>query len=135
VKPVHELAVAQALIEQVEIVARDENAAQVQVIHVGIGPLSGVEAQLLEQAFYIAAADSIAAAAGLVIKHLPVRVSCRHCGSITDALPGRLVCGNCGDWHTTLVSGDELQLTRVELTRGGDDSMEPAARAAGDGIG
>jgi len=132
---VHELAVAQALIEQVGIVARQENADQILVIHVGIGPLSGVEAQLLEQAFPLAAAGSIAAAAGLVVEQLPVRVRCRQCGRVSDVLPGRLVCGNCGDWHTTLVSGDELQLTRVELTRRGDGTTGAApARAANDGV-
>lgn len=131
----HELAVAQALIEQVGIVARQENADQILVIHVGIGPLSGVEAQLLEQAFPLAAAGSIAAAAGLVVEQLPVRVRCRQCGRVSDVLPGRLVCGNCGDWHTTLVSGDELQLTRVELTRRGDGINGTApARAANDGV-
>ena len=113
----HELAVAQALIEQVGIVARQENADQILVIHVGIGPLSGVEAQLLEQAFPLAAAGSIAAAAGLVVEQLPVRVRCRQCGRVSDVLPGRLVCGNCGDWHTQLVSGDEMLLSQVELVR------------------
>jgi hydrogenase nickel incorporation protein HypA/HybF len=136
VKPVHELAVAQALIEQVGIVARNENASRVEVIHVGIGPLSGVEAHLLEQAYPIAAAHSIAATARLVIEQLPVRVNCRQCGSVTEAPANRLVCGSCGDWRTTLIAGDELQLTSVELTREADDRTgSTAARAAGEAIG
>ena len=113
----HELSVCQALIDQVEIVARQEDAVQVMVIHMGVGPLSGVEPQLLVQAFYIARAGSIASDAELLIENLPLRVSCQQCGQITDALPARLLCGNCGDWHTKLVSGDELQLTHVELIR------------------
>ena len=27
----------------------------------------------------------------------------------------RLICGACGDWHTQLLSGDELILESVEL--------------------
>jgi len=38
----HELAVCQALMEQVENIAFEEQAAQVMAIHLGIGPLSGV---------------------------------------------------------------------------------------------
>ena len=41
----HELSVCQALIGQVEVIAEEENAAQVVTIHLGIGPLSGVEPQ------------------------------------------------------------------------------------------
>jgi len=96
---VHELAVCQALIEQVEQVALEEHAEQVLSIHLGIGPLSGVEPRLLEQAFFIARAGGVAAKAELVIESLPVRVSCDECGKTTDALPARLLCGACAVWR------------------------------------
>jgi hydrogenase nickel incorporation protein HypA/HybF len=114
---VHELSICQALIEQVEAVARKEGALQVVQVRIGIGPLSGVEPQLLQQAFQLARADSIAATASLLIDHLPVRVSCSECGQETEAQVANLACGNCGDWHTRLVSGDEMLLTQVELVR------------------
>jgi hydrogenase nickel incorporation protein HypA/HybF len=120
----HELAVCQALMEQVETIALEEQAVHVTAIHLGIGPLSGVEPRLLEQAFSIARAGSIAADAQLFIESRPVRVTCELCGQATDALPNRLVCGNCGDWHTTLVSGDEMILERVELA--GKATNEPS---------
>ena len=129
VKPMHELAVCQALIEQVEAIARERLAQRVDAISVSIGPLSGVEPRLLEQAFPVASAGTVAEGAELHIECLPVRVSCRQCGSISDALPSRLLCGHCGDWHTTLVSGDELLLTRVELARA---TPEPPGAAAGE---
>jgi len=114
---VHELSICQALIEQVEAVAREQNAVQVVQVRVGIGPLSGVEPQLLEQAFQLARAGSIAASASLLIDHLPLRVSCRRCGQETEVEVSNLACGNCGDWQTQLVSGDELLLSQVELVR------------------
>lgn len=113
----HELAVCQALIDQVEEIALRERADQVLSIHLGIGPLSGVEPRLLEQAFSIARAGGVAASAELLIDNLPVQVSCDQCGQTTDALPARLLCGACGNWRTRLVSGDELQLLHVELVR------------------
>ena len=114
---VHELAICQALMEQVESIATEEHADQIVAIHLGIGPLSGVEPQLLEQAFSIARAGSVAAEAELLIESMPVRVSCEQCGETTDALPARLLCGACGHWRTRLVSGDELQVQQVELIR------------------
>jgi hydrogenase nickel incorporation protein HypA/HybF len=113
----HELAVCQALMEQVERIALEQRADQVVAIHLGIGPLSGVEPGLLEQAFTIARAGTVADRAELRIDRMAIRVSCKQCGQVSDALPSRLLCGNCGDWHTSLVSGDELLLQHVEIVR------------------
>ena len=52
----HELAICQALIEQVEAIARERLARRVGTVCVSIGPLSGVEPRLLEQAFPVASA-------------------------------------------------------------------------------
>ena len=124
----HELAVCQALMEQVESIAATEHAEHVVSIHLGIGPLSGVEPSLLEQAFYVARAGTVADHAELVIESMAVQVSCKQCGQTTDALPNRLLCGHCGDWRTSLVQGDELQLQHLELIRQAqEDAAEPAS--------
>ena len=125
VKPMHELAVCQALIEQVEAIARERLARRVDTICVSIGPLSGVEPRLLEQAFPVASAGTVADGASLELDCLPLRVRCQQCDHVTDALPSRLICGNCGDWHTELVSGDELILSRVELLQEDSDNDAP----------
>ncbi|MDH3831910.1 MAG: hydrogenase maturation nickel metallochaperone HypA, partial [Gammaproteobacteria bacterium] len=39
----HELSVCQALIDQVARVAREQRAVRVSIIHVSVGPLSGIE--------------------------------------------------------------------------------------------
>ncbi len=111
----HELAICQALMNQVESIAAERNARSVVSIVVGMGPLSGVEAQLLKHAYPVASAGTVAEGAELVIENLPVRIKCTQCGSESDALPNKLVCKACGDWRTTLISGDELMLMRIEL--------------------
>jgi len=111
----HELAICQALMNQVESIAAERNARSVVSIVVGMGPLSGVEAQLLKHAYPVASAGTVAEGAELVVENLPVRIKCKQCGSESDALPNKLVCKACGDWRTTLISGDELILMRVEL--------------------
>lgn len=125
----HELAICQALMEQVESIAAEQHAEQVVSIHLGIGPLSGVEPGLLEQAFYVARAGTVAEQAELVIESVAVQVSCKQCGRTTEALPNRLLCGHCGDWHTSLVQGDELQLQHLELIRQAiEESAAPASK-------
>jgi hydrogenase nickel incorporation protein HypA/HybF len=112
----HELSVCQGLLDQVSGIARQHQAIGVKRIRLRIGPLSGVEPQLLAQAFPLASAGSIAEHAELEIETLAVRVRCATCGAETDAAANRLVCGACGDWHTQLISGDELLLVSVELS-------------------
>jgi hydrogenase nickel incorporation protein HypA/HybF len=120
----HELAICQALISQVEDVVR-QRPGRVQRVRVGIGPLSGVEPRLLEDAYPLACAGTCAQGSQLAIEAMNIRVRCRSCGAESDAAPNRLLCGACGDWHTDLVSGDELLLLRIELETQ-DDAMELA---------
>jgi hydrogenase nickel incorporation protein HypA/HybF len=118
----HELAICQALIEQVERVARDNSAQRVVSIVVSVGPLSGVEAKLLEHAYPLAAAGTVAESATLVVETVPVRVRCRACGTESDAAANRLLCGACGDWQVDVVAGEEMLLRRVEI----ETAAEPA---------
>ena len=111
----HELAICQAMLGQVAEIAADRCAASVGEIFIAVGPLSGVEPALLQNAFPIAAAGTIADGARLHIESLPVRVHCRKCAIESEVSANRLLCGQCGTWQTTLVSGDELLLSRVEL--------------------
>lgn len=111
----HELAICQALIGQVEAVARD-HGGQPQRVWIRIGPLSGAEPALLRRAYPLAAAGSIAGAATLEIETTPIRVYCRRCDVESEASANRLLCVHCGDWRTRLVGGDELLLARVELS-------------------
>ncbi len=111
----HELALCEALLRQVEEIAEQHRARSVTRILVRYGPLSGVEPALLQQAYTIAAAGTRAAEADLVLEESPVRVRCDACGAETDAAVNRLICGACGDWHTRLVSGDEMLLASLEL--------------------
>ena len=119
----HELAICQSLMDQIESIAAERNAQCVTSIVIGMGPLSGVEAQLLKNAYPVASAGTIAEDAELIIEYLPIRVKCSQCDCESDALPNKLVCKQCGDWRTTLVSGDELLLMSVELER----SKEPVS--------
>ncbi len=111
----HELSVCQALIRQVEEVARRHGAKRVKAIHLEIGPLSGVEPELLRRAYGLAASGTAVEDAELCIEALPLRVRCEECGAESTATANRLLCARCGTWHTRLVSGDEMLLRSLEL--------------------
>jgi hydrogenase nickel incorporation protein HypA/HybF len=115
----HELAICQALIEQVQRVARDNAARRIVSITVSVGPLSGVEPRLLEHAYPLAAAEE----ARLEVVTVPVRVRCRSCECETEAASNRLVCGRCSDWQVDVIAGEEMLLQRVEIETAADEPV------------
>jgi len=111
----HELSICLSLLKQVNNIAAEHNASAVDNIYLQVGPLSGVEPDLLQSVFPIASADTVAERAKLIISSMPIRVRCRTCFAESEASINRLVCGHCGDWQTELLAGDELLLERVEM--------------------
>lgn len=112
----HEMSICQGLISQVESIARDKGASQVDSIVLSIGPLSGVEPELLERAFVVAKAGTVAGNAKLEIETGPIVVECRICGASGEAVVNRLICASCNSWQVDLKQGDELLLMRLELS-------------------
>jgi len=127
---VHELSICQSLLREVRRVAEAHNATEVTGIVVAVGPISGVEPLLLERAFSIARAGTIAENAELEIEVAPIVVWCEDCGVETHAAINALTCGRCGTWQVDLRSGDELLLKRVELTKAEDGAESLAAAHA-----
>lgn len=115
----HELSLCQALIDQVERLAAQHRASAVASITLRVGPLSGVVPELLQHAFSVARAGTVADQAQLLIEHQPVVIRCRNCGAENQAEPNRLVCPACGGWQTEVISGEEMLLASLEL-------LEPA---------
>jgi hydrogenase nickel incorporation protein HypA/HybF len=112
----HELSVCLSLLQQLETIARHHNAASVDQVFLKVGPLSGVEPDLLRKAYPLAVAGTVAEAAELFIESGDIVVACTQCGSETAAQPNRLLCASCGDFRTRVIRGDEMILERVELT-------------------
>lgn len=101
--------------DQVMTIAKTHHAEKVVRIIVRIGPLSGIEPLLLESAFSISCAGTIAEEAEFLTETLPIRVLCNNCGAESKATTNNLLCQSCGGYNTKLLSGDELILARVEL--------------------
>lgn len=118
----HELSVCQALIDEVARIVMSREARAVGRITLEVGPLSGVEPELLARAFEIARVGTCAADAELAIAVPEIKVQCSDCGASSRVEPNRLLCATCGGYRTRVLEGDELRLRAVEL----DVPEEPA---------
>jgi len=112
----HELAVSLALIDEAERVAREHGAKGIAHLRVLIGPLSGVDGELLARAYTVARVGSTLTAEA-TLEWIPsvIAVCCEQCGTTSEVAVQRLLCGVCGSWQTHVVSGTELTLQSVEL--------------------
>jgi hydrogenase nickel incorporation protein HypA/HybF len=109
----HEYSIVAALIERVEVLAREQHATRVHRLRVQIGELAGVEVELLTTAFATFCDRTICAGAELEVVATPAVWTCPRC---RVALPrgARLSCATCAV-PARLTQGHEILLERVEL--------------------
>ena len=113
----HELSIAQALIEQVLQAVAGEAEGRIVEVHVEIGFLAGVDPGSLEMAFPVAAAGTLVEDAGLHVDIIPARITCRECGREEVARDIFPVCEACGSLDVTLSGGHSLVLKSIELKK------------------
>lgn len=111
----HELSVCQSIIQQAIQLAQQHDAESIVKINLAIGPLAGIDTHLLQQAFPIASAGTFAETAQLDTEVLPIRIKCQSCQRESEAEMNKLICAFCNDWHTQLISGDEMLITSIEF--------------------
>jgi len=120
----HELSIAQELIEIVEDAARAADAARVEVVYLRLGRLSGVVADALHFAFDVATEGTLLEGATLEIEDLPVIIFCGSCAAeqpLDDLRSFR--CPVCGSPADRVVQGRELEVRSVEIV---ENSPTPA---------
>ena len=111
----HELSIAQALVEQVEQVVAAEGAARATKVMIAVGALSGADPEALRSAFPLVAEGTTAEGAELIVEWVPVRVRCLECGSEFVADDGFMGCAVCASREVEWLSGRELHIQSIEV--------------------
>ncbi len=111
----HELSIAQSLVELVSDHAAREGAGRVRTIHVRLGELSGFR-RALYFCFDRVATGTVCEHARLAIEDVPLTVRCDYCDDVKR--PGaryNFRCPTCGRPTPKVVTGREMQVTAIEL--------------------
>lgn len=111
----HELSLAQELIEQIIEVATHEHAVRVERVVVVIGTYSGVEPEAFEFAFPFAAENTVSEGAELVIEEETPRAVCNTCHFQFVPNLTLLICEKCGSDDVTLQGGREFMIRSIDL--------------------
>jgi hydrogenase nickel incorporation protein HypA/HybF len=113
---VHELSMCGSIYE---IVDRAASGRPVSVIHLEVGRLRQVVPDTLTYCWSLVSDQTELAGSQLEVDSVPVRLHCLDCGSdttLTDQL--LLLCAHCISDRVSVTTGEEFQLTSLELAEG-----------------
>nr|WP_174250635.1 hydrogenase maturation nickel metallochaperone HypA [Sulfurimonas autotrophica] len=111
----HEYSVVQALLEQIETIAAENEATKVRKIVVKIGLMSGVESHLLEIAFNTFKEKTVCDGAELIVNIQPLTIECNNCGNISELEKIDYCCQNCESIDVQVIDGEDMFLMSLEM--------------------
>lgn len=111
----HELSIAQNIVEIVRARIPEEDLSNVRTLSVRIGVMAGVVPDSLEFCFSAIVGDTPIKNVRLEIESVPYAIHCTTCDRQTVLEYGMAICPSCGSPHTNVISGTELDLVEIVL--------------------
>lgn len=126
----HELSIAQSLLEIVMEEGRKHSLEQVKVIRLQVGELAAVVPDSLTFCFEMVSRDTLAEGARLEIETVPVVARCSRCDILFEVENHLFSCPQCGEPTLELVSGRDLAVMSIEGELGGEDDSDQGSRSS-----
>ncbi|MBE3558819.1 MAG: hydrogenase maturation nickel metallochaperone HypA [Ktedonobacteraceae bacterium] len=121
----HELAIAQSIVDIVAARAAECQAVRVKNVRLRIGEASGIVADSLTFGFeMLTNLDPMLAGAQLLVDVVPHRAYCRHCASEFAVNNFVAQCPLCREWSSEIISGTELQILDMEVDLQQEEARE-----------
>jgi hydrogenase nickel incorporation protein HypA/HybF len=112
----HELSIALNIVDGVLEELDRQNSGHVEVVHLRVGRLSGVDKDALSFSYGVACEGTPLANSRLLIEDVEVAILCPVCGveRSTRYFP-LLTCADCGAASAQVLRGEELEITAMEM--------------------
>ena len=111
----HELSLAQSIVEIVENTAAQNNAKSVVSIKLVVGELAGVEMRSLMQGLKIASQGTVMAEAKVEIERPEGSAWCLMCQKTVPIHRRGEPCPICGSYQLSVNGGDDFRVSELEL--------------------
>jgi hydrogenase nickel incorporation protein HypA/HybF len=112
---VHELSLAQSIVDIVQSAASANGRGRVMTVGVRVGELSGVVVDSLTFCFSAITAGTPLEGAVLRVDHVPVRAECRECRAVCKVEDLVFLCPSCGSGNLEIIAGRELHVSEIEV--------------------
>lgn len=114
----HEMSIAEALIDQLEELAIEHGFKRVESVAVQAGALRGIVPEAMEMAFREISMGTCAEGAKLDLEVVPAVALCRSCGHRFAPAIDYYQCENCGLADVELVAGMDILLRTIQAREG-----------------
>jgi hydrogenase nickel incorporation protein HypA/HybF len=111
----HEMALAESMLEIVETTARGAGASRVTNVRLEIGALSHVAADALRFCFDVVTRGSLAEGASLTIDDVPGAAWCIPCGDTVPLAQVGEPCPRCGSFQLAVTGGDGMRVKDIGI--------------------
>jgi hydrogenase nickel incorporation protein HypA/HybF len=111
----HEMSLAESVLQLVEETARREQAQRVKLVVLEIGRLSTVEPEALKFCFDAVTRGSIAADAALEIVDVAGSGWCMECAATVPMQEVYGLCPQCGSPQVQATGGTEMRVREIEI--------------------
>lgn len=111
----HEMSIALAMFDQITEEAEKNGGGSVEVVHLRIGVLSGVDVQALRFAYELACEGTHLAGSRLEVEPIPLIAYCPECAVTHTPKLQEIVCPRCITPAQTILQGRELEVRALEI--------------------
>ena len=109
----HELSIAQSIVEIVEEEALKNDVNVVTEVEVEVGTLSGIEPDALEFAWEVASVEGIAKGSRMIIRKVQARGRCSDCSEEFDVENFFEACPKCKNPWFDVIQGREMKIIAI----------------------
>ncbi len=111
----HEFGIASSIVDTLTDEAKKRPNSRLVGVGLRIGEVSGINAESLEFCLQSLVKDTDLAAIGIEIERAPRRHRCPACRHEFDVVEFDPTCPGCGEFQTELISGDEMEISYLEV--------------------
>ena len=111
----HEYSVVQALLNQCEEVAEQNDAQKITRVVCKIGVMSGIENHPLQVAFDTFKEGTMCETAEFIINEQKLKLECRDCGHVFETDEIRYFCTKCESLRVKVLDGEDMYLMSLEM--------------------
>jgi len=124
----HEMSIAEGLIQSVLAAANQHNATRIQRVEIDVGQMRLIVPEAMRLAWQVITEGTIAAGSELTVIEIPMTARCKKCGRKFAPKIDEYLCPDCGQADVDILTGDDIILKSVVC-----DSNENAESGASKG--
>ena len=114
-QPMHEMSLAENVLQIIEDAARDQGFVKVRTVILEIGQLAVVEPEAMHFCFNAVMQGSIAEGATLQIINMPGEGWCMQCARTVLISEQPAICPQCGGYRVQATGGMQMRVKELEV--------------------